>query len=36
MRPTTITYPPDGIKPIGIIEFVHGMCEKRQRYEQTM
>ena len=36
MRPNTITYPPDGIKPIGVIEFVHGMCEKRQRYEHTM
>ena len=36
MRPSTITYPPDGMKPIGIIEFVHGMCEKRQRYEKTM
>jgi alpha-beta hydrolase superfamily lysophospholipase len=36
MRPITITYPPEGIKPIGIIEFVHGMCEKRQRYEKTM
>ena len=36
MRPSTITYPPDGVKPIGIIQFVHGMCEKRQRYEATM
>ena len=36
MRPTTITYPPDGIKPIGVMEFVHGMCEKRQRYADTM
>lgn len=36
MRPSTITYPPDGMKPIGIIQFVHGMCEKRQRYESTM
>lgn len=36
MRPSTITYPPQGMKPIGIIQFVHGMCEKRQRYEKTM
>lgn len=36
MRPNTITYPPTGVKPIGVIEFVHGMCEKRQRYEQAM
>lgn len=36
MRPSTITYPPDGMKPIGIIEFVHGMCEKRGRYEKIM
>lgn len=36
MRPTTITYPPEGIKPIGVIEFVHGMCEKRQRYADTL
>lgn len=36
MRPNTITYPPAGMKPVGVIEFVHGMCEKRQRYEKTM
>lgn len=36
MRPNTITYPPKGMKPIGVIEFVHGMCEKRQRYENAM
>lgn len=36
MRPNTITYPPDGMEPVGVIEFVHGMCEKRQRYEKTM
>lgn len=36
MRPSTITYPPEGVNPIGIIQFVHGMCEKRQRYEETM
>lgn len=35
MRPSTIVYPPEGIKPIGIIEFVHGMCETRQRYANT-
>lgn len=29
MRPTTITFPPDGIESLGIIEFVHGMCETR-------
>lgn len=32
MRPSTIVYPPEGIKPVGIIEIVHGMCETRQRY----
>ena len=36
MRPNTITYPPNGIKPLGVIEFVHGMCEHRKRYEHTM
>lgn len=36
MRPNTITYPPKGMKPIGVIEFVHGMCEARYRYENTM
>ncbi len=36
MRPNTITYPPAGMKPVGVIEFVHGMCETRQRYEKTM
>ena len=36
MRPTTITYPPNGVKPIGVMEFVHGMCETRQRYAETM
>lgn len=36
MRPSTIIYPPDGMKPVGVIEFVHGMSEKRQRYEKTM
>ncbi len=36
MRPSTITYPPEGTEPIGIIQFVHGMSEKRQRYEKTM
>lgn len=36
MRPSTITYPPEGMKPIGIIEFVHGMCENRSRYKQAM
>lgn len=30
MRPTTITFPPEGIEPLGIIEFVHGMCETRK------
>ena len=32
MRPTTITFPPEGIEPLGIIEFVHGMCETRKLY----
>lgn len=36
MRPALITYPDDGVKPIGIIEFVHGMCEKKERYAETM
>lgn len=36
MRPNTITYPPDGVKPIGVIEFVHGMCETRYRYAKAM
>lgn len=36
MRPNTIMYPPEGIKPIGVIEFVHGMCEHRLRYTKTM
>ena len=36
MRPMTITYPPKGVKPLGVIEFVHGMCEKRQRYQNAM
>lgn len=36
MRPNTITYPPKGMKPVGVIEFVHGMCERRQRYEPTI
>lgn len=36
MRPNTIIYPPEGVKPIGIIEFVHGMCERKERYEPTM
>ena len=36
MRPTTITFPPEGIEPLGIIEFVHGMCETRKRYKKTL
>ncbi len=36
MRPAIITYPDDGIKPIGIIEFVHGMGEKKERYVKAM
>ena len=36
MRPTTITFPPEGIEPLGIIEFVHGMCATRKRYEKTL
>lgn len=36
MRPSTIVYPPEGVKPIGIIEFVHGMCETRNRYAKPM
>ena len=36
MRPNTITYPPEGTKPIGVIEFVHDMSEHRGRYLDTM
>ncbi len=36
MRPNTITFPPDGVKPLGIIQFVHGMAEYRNRYFDTM
>ncbi len=36
MRPNTITYPPSGIEPIGVIQFIHGMCEHRKRYADTM
>ena len=36
MRPAIITYPEDGINPVGIIEFVHGMCERKERYIETM
>jgi alpha-beta hydrolase superfamily lysophospholipase len=36
MRPNTITFPPEGVKPLGIIQFVHGMAEYRNRYFETM
>ncbi|MCR5703950.1 MAG: lysophospholipase [Eubacterium sp.] len=36
MRPNTVTFPPEGVKPLGIIQFVHGMCEYRNRYFETM
>lgn len=36
MRPATIVLPPDGMKAIGILEFVHGMCEHRFRYDHVL
>ncbi|MGN0383666.1 MAG: alpha/beta fold hydrolase [Eubacterium sp.] len=36
MKATTIILPPDGIVPIGIIQFVHGMAEHRKRYIETL
>ncbi|MBQ2642701.1 MAG: lysophospholipase [Eubacterium sp.] len=36
MRPSIVTFPPEGVQPIGIIEFVHGMCEHKGRYLETM
>lgn len=36
MRPATVMLPPGGVKPIGIIEFVHGMCEHRKRYDHVL
>ena len=32
----TVTYPPKGVTPLGVIEIVHGMCEHRHRYEKTI
>ena len=26
------TYPVEGIKPKGIVQFAHGMCEHKERY----
>lgn len=28
--------PPDGIEVRGVIQFVHGMCEHKERYDETM
>ena len=36
MQPVTIMMPPGDIKPIGVMNFVHGMCEHRKRYEKIM
>lgn len=36
MISSIVTYPPDGVKPVGIIEFVHGMTEHKERYRKTM
>lgn len=36
MNTTLIKLPPEGMKPVGIIHFLHGMCEHKERYEQTM
>lgn len=31
-----MTAPPDGTPVCGIIQFIHGMCEHKERYEETM
>ncbi|CDA30064.1 alpha/beta hydrolase [uncultured Eubacterium sp.] len=36
MRPATIMLPPGDMEAIGIIEFVHGMCEHRNRYNHVL
>lgn len=36
MNTTLIKLPPEGMKPVGMIHFLHGMCEHKERYEQTM
>lgn len=36
MKGSMITYPPEGTKPIGVIEIIHGMCEHKERYLDTM
>lgn len=36
MKAITIKLPPAGVIPVGIIQFVHGMCEHRKRYESVM
>lgn len=33
---TIVKMPPEGIKPIGILHFLHGMAEHKERYEQTL
>lgn len=36
MQPVTIMMPPGDMRPIGVMNFVHGMCEHRKRYEKIM
>lgn len=36
MQPVTIMMPPGDMKPIGVMNFVHGMCEHRKRYEKIL
>lgn len=36
MKGSMITYPPEGTEPIGVIEIIHGMCEHKERYIDTM
>lgn len=36
MQPVTIIMPPGDMNPIGVMTFVHGMCEHRKRYEKIM
>ena len=36
MKAITIKLPPAGVVPVGIIQFIHGMCEHRKRYEPVL
>lgn len=36
MKAITIKLPPEGVVPEGIIQFVHGMCEHKGRYEHIL